>query len=515
MAGFLPTSRANRPCNIELYDVFCASAAPWLAFALRDPRFLEPGFIDQAIIYSGVSLLVGITILIWSGVGNIISRYFSAADCYTILRAAFTSASVTSMVAFFITRLDTIPRSLPIIHFLILGSILIAGRLVRARLTLQEEIDRQKMRSREDKNIIVVGANHVASFYIRLIDKFVLGHQRVLAVVDPNPRLRNRTLAGRQVIGAPEDLPNILREYKTHGIEIHKLVIAIDKSRLSLTALECLHSSISAGQQIDIEFIAERLGLTQHSSKESSPREMDVALQSRVNGAADVLLLQNRRYWKLKRATDIVVAGSLLVILAPVLAVVALAVRLGIGSPVIFWQRRVGRLGAGVFVFKFRTLLAPFDAQVRLRDESARLPRIGAFLRRTRLDELPQLLNILRGEMSLIGPRPLLPVDQPPDVGSRLAVPPGITGWAQVHGGNLITPDEKNALDEYYIRNASFWLDLKILLKTALILFTGDRRQANGGARAEAASSDSKMESGSPKRLHGAPPDQLVTQIAA
>lgn len=467
MVKFLPTSRANRPCRIELYDVFCVSVAPWLAFALRDPRFLEPGLIDQAIIYSGISLLVGITILIASGVGNIIPQYLSAPDCYHTLRTAFTSASVTSMVGFLVTRLETIPRSLPIIHFFVLGLFLIAGRLIRAGLALHEEIDRQKVQSREDENIIVVGANHFASFYIRLIDRFSLGHQKVLAVIDPNPRLRNRALAGHQIIGTPEDLSGILHEYKTHGIEIHKLVITIDKSELSQTALECLHSNISAARQIDIEFVADCLGLTRRSTQ-------GAALQPQVNGAEDDLLSQNKHYWKLKRASDIVVAGSLLVILAPVLAAVALAVRVGIGSPIIFWQRRVGHGGAGLFMFKFRTLLAPFDAQGRLRNESERLPPIGAFVRRTRLDELPQLYNVLRGEMSFIGPRPLLPVDQPPDIGSRLAVPPGITGWAQIHGGNLLAPDHKKALDEYYIRNASLWLDLKIMLKTVLILFTGD-----------------------------------------
>lgn len=156
------------------------------------------------------------------------------------------------------------------------------------------------------------------------------------------------------------------------------------------------------------------------------------------------------------------------------MAVVGLSVRLGIGSPVIFWQRRMGQNGEAFFLFKFRTLLAPGEGQGAPLDAQERISRLGCFLRRTRLDEIPQLLNVLRGEMSLIGPRPLLPIDQPPSVGLRLAVRPGITGWAQVHGGNLITPEEKNTLDEYYIRNASFWLDLKILAKTAKVLVTGD-----------------------------------------
>jgi len=442
-----------------------------LAFALRDPRCFEPGLIDQAIIYSAISLLVAVAVLIWSGISNIIARYFSAADGYHILRTAFTSASATSMVAFFVTRLDTIPRSLPIIHFFVLGAFLVVGRLIRARLVRREKIEGGNNGLREQENIIVLGANSIASFYIRMIDSFVHGNRKVLAVIDANPRLRNRTILGRQVIGTPADLPDILSEYKIHGIDIHKLVVTIDKSELPETVWEDLYRSIPPSQQIDIEFIAERLGLARHSSKLPSANTMDAAFQHPVSGA-EVRL--RRYYWKLKRLGDIIVAGALLVILAPLFAVVAVVTRLGIGSPVIFWQRRVGRQGIPFFVFKFRTLLAPFDAQGRLRDESARLPAVGAFLRRTRLDELPQLFNILRGEMSFVGPRPLLPVDQPLDVESRLSVPPGITGWAQVHGGNLVATDEKNTLDEYYVLNASLWLDLKIILKTVLFLITGD-----------------------------------------
>jgi lipopolysaccharide/colanic/teichoic acid biosynthesis glycosyltransferase len=97
-------------------------------------------------------------------------------------------------------------------------------------------------------------------------------------------------------------------------------------------------------------------------------------------------------------------------------------------------------------------------------------------LRKSRLDELPQLLNVLVGDMSLIGPRPLLPLDQPSDSSARLMVRPGITGWAQVNGGKLITPEEKSALDEWYVRNASLWIDLKIIGKTILFMFGGESR---------------------------------------
>jgi lipopolysaccharide/colanic/teichoic acid biosynthesis glycosyltransferase len=135
-----------------------------------------------------------------------------------------------------------------------------------------------------------------------------------------------------------------------------------------------------------------------------------------------------------------------------------------------------------------------------MRDESERLSGLGSFLRRTRRGELPQLFNILRGKMSIVGPRPLLPIDQPPSAGIRLAVRPRITGWAQVHGGNLITPEE-NALDEYYICNASLWLGFKFLVKTAQVLFAGDRPHSKDAVRQPRSSTSSKTEIGSPASL--------------
>lgn len=472
MAGFLPTSRVSWKFRLEPYDVCCAFVAPWIAFTLRDPRLFDPGLIDQAVVYSCISLSVGIATMSWSRIGNIIFECFSRVDCYRVIRAAFTSVSLASFSAFLVTRLDSIPRSLPVIHFFVLGSLLVLGRLVRARRP-NAGMANNRLSSSKEENIIVIGANNIGSAYIRLVERFGSRKQKILAVIDLDPQLRNRTLAGHQVIGVPEDLPRILVEYKTHGIDVDKLVVAIERPEISQTIRKWLCSNIADDGKLRVEYVAERLGLANPSSEALVAQTEDADSQLKTISALGTL--RSRNYWRLKRTGDVVIAAVLLTLLAPFLAIVALVVRLKIGSPVIFWQRRVGRGGGGIYVFKFRTLRAPFDKTGGLLRESERLSPVGTFLRRTKIDELPQLFNILRGDMSLIGPRPLLPIDQPSQVGSRLLVPPGITGWAQVHGGSLISANEKNALDEYYIRNASLRLDLKILLRTAIIIFTGDR----------------------------------------
>jgi lipopolysaccharide/colanic/teichoic acid biosynthesis glycosyltransferase len=160
----------------------------------------------------------------------------------------------------------------------------------------------------------------------------------------------------------------------------------------------------------------------------------------------------------------------LLVLLVPLFAVVALLVLLDVGSPALFWQRRLGRNGRAFLLYKFRTLAAPFDSHGRPVPVSGRLSMTGRFLRASRLDELPQLLNVLTGDMSLIGPRPLLPEDQPANTAIRLSVRPGITGWAQVNGAKLVTREDKEKLDEWYIRNASLRLDLQILIMSLKVV---------------------------------------------
>src|SRR3984893_8620736 len=395
MPSFIPTSRAKRRYSVGLPEVCCATVAPWLALALRDPRLFEPVWIEQTAIFCGIALIVSISMLSTSNICNTILLNISVSDQISIFRCAFLTSTITSILAFLITRLDSIPRSVPVIHFLIYGSLLLTCGLIRGRLLQQSECNRN-LPSKDGAKIILLGANRVASFYIRMIDTFSVENQKVMAILDASPSLRNRTLNGRQIIGAPEDLYIILHEYKIHGIEIRRVVVTADRSELSQAAWDCLHSDAS----IEVEFLAEHFGLVQHMAEVAAAQALPAAsppLQG--NDAVDIILVQRRKYWKLKRVIDVVVACLLLIILAPVIAAVGFSVRLGIGSLVIFWQRRVGRNGAAIFVFKFRTLLTPFDGNGHLRDESERLSGLGAFLRRTRLDELPQLFNILRGEM--------------------------------------------------------------------------------------------------------------------
>jgi lipopolysaccharide/colanic/teichoic acid biosynthesis glycosyltransferase len=181
----------------------------------------------------------------------------------------------------------------------------------------------------------------------------------------------------------------------------------------------------------------------------------------------------------LRRLFDVVVAGAALVVCAPVLGAAMLAIRLETPGPPIYRQRRVGRDGAPFDVLKLRTMVAGAEHMGRglaVVEGDARITRVGRLLRRTSLDELPNLVNVLRGEMAIIGPRPTVPVQverYTPRQRGRMAVKPGITGWAQVNGRTELSWDERIELDLWYIEHRSWRLDLEILRRTVAMILHG------------------------------------------
>lgn len=171
----------------------------------------------------------------------------------------------------------------------------------------------------------------------------------------------------------------------------------------------------------------------------------------------------------IKRAADIVLAGFALFICMPAIGLIALAIALTLGRPVLFAQGRSGIGGRTFRILKFRTMKLGSDP------DAARLTRLGRFLRSTSLDELPELLCVLRGEMSIVGPRPLVPEYLPlysAEQGRRHEMKPGITGWAQVNGRNSVSWEQRFRLDVWYVDNWTLWLDFKIILVTILRVLT-------------------------------------------
>jgi len=187
------------------------------------------------------------------------------------------------------------------------------------------------------------------------------------------------------------------------------------------------------------------------------------------------------------RALDVAIAGAGLALASPILALAALAVKLGDGGPVLFRQTRVGKDGVDFELLKLRTMVVGAESKgagYAVDKGDARITRAGRFLRRTSIDELPQLWNVVRGDMSLIGPRPTLryQVERYDErQRKRLRVLPGITGWAQIHGRASLSWDERIELDVWYVEHRSPLTDLLILLRTPLALLGGTYKGETGG----------------------------------
>lgn len=188
-------------------------------------------------------------------------------------------------------------------------------------------------------------------------------------------------------------------------------------------------------------------------------------------------------YAFVKRAIDILGAGIGLIVLSPILLSVSFAIWMKMGRTVIFRQQRPGIYGKPFYIFKFRTMTNDVDDNGKLLPDDQRLTRLGDFLRRSSFDEFPELLNVVRGEMSLVGPRPLRMSYlefYSDEQARRHDVLPGITGWAQINGRNAITWEEKFALDVWYVDNCSLLLDIRILLSTFIKVIKREGISAEG-----------------------------------
>ncbi|WP_276527870.1 sugar transferase [Oceanobacillus picturae] len=187
----------------------------------------------------------------------------------------------------------------------------------------------------------------------------------------------------------------------------------------------------------------------------------------------------------MKRIFDLIVSLAVLIIFSIIIAITAIIVRAKLGSSILFKQQRPGLHGKPFYVYKFRTMTDEKDANGELLPDYVRLTKTGKVIRKLSLDELPQLFNVLKGDISLVGPRPLLMeyLDlYTQEQARRHEVKPGITGWAQVNGRNAISWEDKFELDVWYVDNRSFWLDIKILFLTVLKVFKSEGINQDGQA---------------------------------
>jgi lipopolysaccharide/colanic/teichoic acid biosynthesis glycosyltransferase len=448
-------------------DLAWAGLAALLAALIRDNLVFSVGRLQEFIPYALISVASAAVVFTLARLHRTMWRYTSLPDVVHLVTAVTIALILGLIVSFALNRLDDVPRSVPVIHWFVLIAALIGTRAA-ARLRVERASKATKLdMSSSIQHILLVGENELTELYLSSIAKFASSSFIVAGIVCGGQKLQGRSLRQHRVLGKPEELSRVLANLELHGVIVDRIVVTEPFEQLSKTAREAL-LDVERSSATRVEWLLETLGWELDNGKVSpnpSPKKSMPLVEKPT---------PKRPHEYLKRGFDLILVLLLSATCSPLLLAFGVIVAIDVGWPVVFWQWRPGRNGRPFKLYKLRTMRAAHDRSgYRIPDE-LRSSRIGSVLRKSRLDELPQLFNILIGEMSFVGPRPLLPADQPQEDISRLAARPGLTGWAQVNGGRDISAEEKAALDLWYIQNASLRLDIAILLRTLKIVIFGD-----------------------------------------
>jgi lipopolysaccharide/colanic/teichoic acid biosynthesis glycosyltransferase len=475
-----------RSLVLLLTDLCLIAFSTFAAFEIRENFEFPVDRLISALPHFWLSLVVSIPVLIGFGVSRSIWRLSVLGDYARVAAAAVIIVMLATTLGFFVNRLDGVARSFPVLQVMMMIFAMVGIRVI----TRQWHFVRKRTSlaatnfavTAPQDTVLVVGINQIAELYLLSVAEFAAHRTAIAGLIGRSDRHSGRLVQQQKVLGTPEELPSVLRDLEIHGVFVNRIVIAVAFDSLSEEARAGL-LEVENSSEIRLDFFAERLIFADHNSKtaENGPRLAPKTKPAAKGGAAlsfsklEIQRLKRPGYFFAKRVFDIVVALFLIILTLPLMCMVAFSVAIDVGVPTVFWQQRPGRFGIPFKVFKFRTMRAAHDAAGNRVPDAERSAAIGASLRRFRLDELPQLWHILCGKMSFVGPRPLLPIDQSPAHNARLLVRPGLTGWAQVNGGREVSADDKAALDIWYVRNASMYLDLKVLARTVPMVIRGER----------------------------------------
>jgi lipopolysaccharide/colanic/teichoic acid biosynthesis glycosyltransferase len=465
-------------------DLLFVAVATIIAIVLRGYFDTIPDTLLALMPYSLISLCCAFVIFLVGGLDRTPWRYSSVADHVQVIVLTVVAILLALVLTFALNRLTPVARSLPVLQGGLIVTILIATRgAARFWYTRQIHINGNgRPKQQPHETILVVGVNAITELFLLSVKEFAFQQLQVAGVVAEESIMRGRAIQQKPVLGTIEELQDTLQTLEIHGVAVDRIVVTIPADRLQPCSLDKL-LEIERSSDIVVQFLSERLGLDAvcqnkpvvlGQDRNSDPRQKAVA---RVGDPFDVDRTNHAEKFFIfkKRIVDVCGAALLTFTLAPIAVLVAFVVALDVGFPLIFWQQRPGLYGRPFKLYKFRTMRASHDKHLARVPDDQRSSAIGQMLRRTRLDELPQLYNVLVGDMSLVGPRPLLPCDQSPDYAARLLMRPGITGWAQVNGGRIISTLDKLILDIWYVQNASLALDLTIVVRTMKMILFGDR----------------------------------------
>jgi lipopolysaccharide/colanic/teichoic acid biosynthesis glycosyltransferase len=469
-----------------LIDLALIAVATEASLLLRDNFEFIPAHAADTLPYLLGSLASGAILLTAFGAYRVVWAFATTVDYLRIVMATIATIICAVTLGFVVNRLDGVARALPLLQGALMVIFLLAARaaarLKRGHGARGAPWPRTALAPR-CRTMLVVGVGDLGGLYLAAVSRHAPHRIRIAGFLDRDERHIGRSVHGHPILGSAEQVADMIRKLEPHGVFVDTIVVAEEFEMLSPPAQQAL-LELEAESDIEVELLVDRLGLCDGAGRWEVDAGERVAL-----GAVDeakifacdsdeITAALSRPYWRVKRGLDVIGALALTALLSPLLLLGFALALVDVGWPPTFWQQRPGRYGRPFKVYKLRTMAAAHDAEGRRVSDELRVSALGNLSRRLRLDELPQLLNVLTGEMSFVGPRPLLPVDQPRDCAARLMIRPGLTGWAQVNGGRAISATDKAALDVWYVRNASLALDVEIVLRTILVVIIGERVDA-------------------------------------
>lgn len=476
-----------RRSALFLFDLGLIALATVIALLLRDNLEFSAVRLGDLAPYIAATLLVSAIVIPLSGQHRAIWRFSVMADYLRVIASVVVIVLGAVALGFLINRLGGVARSLPLIQGLLMACLLVGARVARrvhhsahSRTTAGQP---SQLTDPARETVLVVGINPVTDLFLRSVAEFASQQLVVAGILGDSARQSGRLLQQSRILGTPEEIADVLRTLDVHGVSVDRVVVMMPFARLSAAAQQAL-LEIEKTSSIHLDLFAERIGLGERAEAPAQQAESGTpgTCEPVTFSMAELETLTERGYWRRKRAFDLTVAVLFCIFALPLYLLVALLVALDVGAPTVFWQQRPGGRGRPFKLYKFRTMRSAHDNRGKRLSDEDRLSAVGRFLRRTHLDELPQVFNILIGEMSFVGPRPLLPKDQA--FNERLLVQPGLTGWAQINGGRTISGRDKAALDIWYVRNASAWLDISILVRTLTMMVGGEKTKGDAVRKA-------------------------------
>lgn len=456
-------------------DLTLALSAAVVTLLLVSGGEVTLGRLLKLVPYLGATTVAAALAIVGFRLYATIWRFSSRGDYWAVTWVALVTVGGAASATFLYNRLDGVPRSAIVFQSLLMAvSMVCARELFRyyhAKRRIKRSIARVgSLEGSEGRrfNVLIVGITPLTDAYLYALDTSHGSMIRVVGLLGRGPHQTGRVVNGMPVLGAPSNIVEILEDLENRGLRIRRIVIAIPFEQLPAGAREHL-IGLQNTSDLELQLLDEDLRIRDRQAEAASRRgdgAVDDPGQIFCLSQEHLAKIRSRQIWRIKRFLDVVCSVSALVLLLPLFGIIAVGVLLALGRPVVFSQYRLGMGGQEFKLYKFRTMGPIRGPDGRRLSDAERTSRIGGILRQLRMDELPQLLNVIRGEMSLVGPRPLLAEQQSEALSSRLIIRPGLTGWAQIAGGREVSTSDKFAMDVWYLLNATLFLDFRIVLKT-------------------------------------------------